>query len=419
MDAKLQFFRLAEKIRTGSLYIVEPNGTERCFGDPGAPLSARVIVRDNSFFRRVVTGGSLGVGESYVDSQWDVEGGRLADLFGVLFSNRLERQVRAEPLVRIVSGLSRLIHTPRFIKVSKRCISRHYDLSNEFFALMLDSSMTYSCGYQLSPSDSLHDMQQQKYALICDKLKINKGDRILDIGCGWGGMLVFAAKHYGASGVGITLSKRQVEFGRKLLAAEGLDKRVKIHLCDYRQIDGVFDRIVSIGMFEHVGLASYGLFMSKINRCLKTAGRGLLHTIGSTDDPEYRTDPWIDKYIFPGSRLPRLNEIVGAMDQRDFCVAHVENLKIHYAETLSRWQRNFVKNWPLIQRLDASYNDRFKRMWNYYLQVCEAGFRYGNMQVYQILFGNSKSWACPAHLQFSAKTAKMLVDRKLKLPQAV
>ena len=276
---------------------------------------------------------------------------------------------------------------------AQRDVRRHYNLGNDFFSLMLDPSMAYSCGYVRSPDDPLEVMQQQKYERIAQKLGLDRGGSLIDIGCGWGGLLAYVGKRYPqVRGLGITLSDEQAKFATERLKAEGLSERFQVAICDYRDISGSYDFVVSVGMFEHVGRASYPIFFSKMRRLLLSNGVALLHTIG-VEEPLWRTqDPWIDAYIFPGSRLPRLEELTHQARSEELAVGHVENLRPHYAITLNRWRENFERNWRRIQELDSRFDERFKRLWSYYLQVCEACFVDSTVELYQVLLCPRESW---------------------------
>lgn len=250
--------------------------------------------------------------------------------------------------------------------------------------------MTYSCGYQLRPTDDLETMQRQKYELICRKLALQPGESLIDIGCGWGGMLIYAAQNYGITGTGITLSNEQAALAKKRITEHGLDDKIKIEIRDYREIEGQYDKFVSIGMFEHVGKGNFAAFMEQAKALLKPHATGLLHTI-ATESSE-KVSPWLEKYIFPGVYIPQLHEIAREMRTAKLTIAHCENLKLHYAETLRHWRENFITNRETIAALSPMYNERFQRMWDLYLQSSEASFRYGSVQIYQILFFRDKQW---------------------------
>lgn len=403
MNSREAIFEILKEIKFGELRVVEPSGIERVFGGESPGPSAVWHIKNESLFDRLEDEASLALGESYMEGLWDVEDNKIADFMGIILANHLYEKVSEHLPLMAQLFWHRLTHSPRFLVSAKRQIHHHYDLGNDFFSLFLDQGMTYSCAYEKSPTDSLETMQDQKYKRISSKLGLKNGGRILDIGCGWGGMLSYAGRNFGElSGQGITLSAEQAAYAQKRLEAEGLADRMKIKVEDYRNTKGQYDYISSIGMFEHVGRTSYRNYIKRTADLLKKGGVGLLHTIGLTDPPRLRPDPWITKYIFPGSRLPRLDEIAGEMRKANLLVAHVENLKLHYAKTLRRWKNNFDRNAEKIRALSERYDDRFIRMWDYYLQTCEAGFQYTTLQLYQVLFTKGENWSLPMCLEFES-----------------
>lgn len=381
------FFELCGHITEGCLRITTPYGEILEFGDSSSRLQAHLSVKHKEFFQRILCGGALALGESYMDGSWEVEGGKLSDFFAIIWLNKLYEKIKEDLWFSLRIVLQQMRSNTILLHTAKRCVQHHYDLSNDFFALMLDPTMTYSCGYQLQPADTLEQMQQQKYSLISDKLQLQNCRALLDVGCGWGGMLIHAASRFPTlGGVGITLSENQLRLANQRMAERELSHRISAKLCDYRKMAGKFDRLVSIGMFEHVGKSCYPVFARQCARLLERGGLGLLHTIALTDPPWVKPDPWTNRYIFPGGRLPRLEEIINEMSKAQLVVNHVENLKPHYAETLKKWRVNFCRNQARIRLLGEAFNYRFMRMWDYYLQGAESGFRYGTLQVYQVLF---------------------------------
>lgn len=336
-----------------------------------------------------------------MDGEWDAENGRLADVLGVLLRNDLHTYVRGNMRLIARCAFQRFRSRPTSRRRSQSNVMEHYDLGNDFYESFLGPTMTYSCGYQRTPSDTLEDMQRQKYDRICQKLSLSKDDTLIDIGCGWGGMLIYAAKTYGISGTGITLSKEQQTWAVRKIAEEGLSEKITIALQDYRDVRGQFDKFVSIGMFEHVGKKNYGTFMRKAQTLLRPGGLGLLHTIGSTFPSHLPANEWVNRYIFPGGRIPRLQEMVQCMNQHDLTIGHVENLKMHYAETLHRWQEQFRANEGKVRALGSHFDNRFIRMWNFYLHGCEASFQHDRLQLYQILFCNGKTWTLPRRFDYA------------------
>jgi cyclopropane-fatty-acyl-phospholipid synthase len=293
----------------------------------------------------------------------------------------------------------RLRTVPTQLQNSRKNVQHHYDVGNAFYQRFLDPTLTYSCGYRLHESDTLEQMQLQKYELICRKLALQPGQSLVDIGCGWGGMLIYAAERYGISGTGITLSAEQAQLALERIEQRGLGDRIKIAIADYREMEGQFDKFVSIGMFEHVGKDSFATFMQQAFKLLKPTGTGLLHSIVTQSNE--RNGAWVDKYIFPGGYAPQLHELTQELWAAKLSVAHCENLKPHYAETMKRWAGNLVENRAEIAALDPRYNDSFLRMWYLYLQSFEASFRYGSLNVYQLLFYKGKQWQMDVPLNFS------------------
>lgn len=332
-----------------------------------------IKVHDSRLFRRVLAGGSMALGEAYMDGWWDSDA--LDEFFFRILNGNVNEKVRYTPTTIwnfLVASMRNLQSKARAFQVGER----HYDTGNELFKAMLDKRMVYSCGYWLK-SDNLDDSQEAKLDLICRKLDIKKGDRILDIGCGWGSFCRFAAKKYGAEVVGVTVSRRQFE-----LASEYCKEYpVEIRLQDYRDLNELFDYVVSIGMFEHVGKKNYRTFMEVVHRCLKPDGLQLLHCIGSNISVNM-TDPWINRYIFPNGMIPSSQQITNAAEGL-FILEDWHNFGPDYDKTLMAWHRNFSSHW---YELKTKYDNRFYRMWKYYLLVSAASFRARKNQLWQIVF---------------------------------
>ncbi|KPQ21367.1 cyclopropane fatty acyl phospholipid synthase [Halomonas sp. HL-93] len=316
--------------------------------------------------------GNLGLGESYMNGDWDAES--LDQFFYRLMRAQLHQRINPTQLV-YHSLRSRLINR-QSAKRAWEVGEKHYDLGNEFYAAMLDKRMTYTCGYW-KEATHLDEAQEAKLDLICRKLGLKPGMRVLDIGCGWGSFMAYAAEHYGVECVGLTISKEQAEFGKRLMKS-GLP--VEFRLQDYRDETEQFDRIVSIGMFEHVGHKNYREYMEVASRCLKDGGLFLLHTIGKNlfSTP---SDPWIDKYIFPNGELPTLGQIINASESL-FVVEDVHNFGSDYDKTLMAWHANFEANWPAFR---GRFDDTFYRMWRYYLLSCAGAFRARELQLWQFV----------------------------------
>lgn len=316
--------------------------------------------------------GNLGLGESYMKGEWDAE--RLDELFYRLMRAQLGQRIKPTQLV-YHSLRSRLLNR-QTAKRAWEVGEKHYDLGNDFYAAMLDQRMTYTCGYWKN-AKTLDEAQEAKLDLICRKLQLKPGMRVLDIGCGWGSFMAYAAEHYGVECVGLTISKEQAEFGQRLLK-KGLP--VEFRLQDYRKETEQFDCIASIGMFEHVGHKNYREYMSVVNRCLKDDGLFLLHTIGKNLSNTV-TDPWIDKYIFPNGELPTLGQIAEATEGL-FIIEDVHNFGADYDRTLMAWHHNFEMHWPTFK---AQFGERFYRMWRYYLLVCAGAFRAREIHLWQLV----------------------------------
>ncbi len=331
-----------------------------------------IQVHNQDFFQRVLADGSLGLGESYMDGWWDCE--RLDEFFCRILKAKLDRKVKQwKNLFPVIQAkLINLQTKSRAFHVGKH----HYDIGNELFRQMLDKRMIYSCGYWKN-AETLDEAQEAKLELICKKLGIEKGMKVLDIGCGWGGTAQYIAEKYGAEVLGITVSKEQVKCANEL--CKGLP--VKIRYQDYRCVNGKFDRVVSVGMFEHVGYKNYKRFMKLVRRCLTDDGLFLLHTIGGNVSV-VTTDPWITKYIFPNGMLPSARQICAAAEDI-FVLEDWHSFGADYEKTLMTWYGNFESAWNDLKKY---YDERFHRMWRYYLLSCAGAFRARENQLWQIVF---------------------------------
>lgn len=316
--------------------------------------------------------GNLGLGESYMNGDWEAQA--LDQFFYRLMRARLNRRVKSTQLMYYALR-ARLLNL-QSIKRAWQVGQEHYDLGNDFYAAMLDKRMTYTCGYW-KDATTLDAAQEAKLDLVCRKMGLEPGMKVLDIGCGWGSFMAYAAEHYGVECVGLTISTEQAEFGKRLMK-QGLP--VEFRLRDYREETETFDRVVSIGMFEHVGRKNYREFMEVANRCLKEDGLFLLHTIGK-NVASTPPDPWIDKYIFPNGEIPSFNRIAEAFNGL-FVLEDVHNFGADYDHTLMAWHDNFCENWP---RFREQYGEPFSRMWRYYLLSCAGAFRARELQLWQLV----------------------------------
>lgn len=331
-----------------------------------------VVVYDDRLFSRMLLRGTLGLGEAYLDGWWDSN--QLDATVTHALTARLDRAIGA--------NLSRFFSVLRAYFLNLQSKSRafvvgetHYDLGNDLYEAMLDKRMVYTCGYW-DNAQMLDAAQEAKLDLVCRKIGLEKGDKILDIGCGWGSFAKFAAERYGASVVGITVSEEQAALARE--RCRGLP--VEIRVQDYRDLHERFDHVVSLGMFEHVGVKNYNTYFEVVHRCLKDGGLFLLHTIGRNDSAP-ASDPWIETYIFPGGMLPSITQIGKALETR-FVMEDWHNFGADYDKTLMAWFRNFDVAWPTLRQ---KYGDRFYRRWKYYLLSCAGAFRARHTQLWQIV----------------------------------
>jgi cyclopropane-fatty-acyl-phospholipid synthase len=346
---------------------------EQCGVQINGTNSWDIRVFNDNLYARILREGSLGFGESYMERWWDVAD--LEELVYRLLSARLDERVRTWPdlLAYVGAILFNRQRCSRAFVVGER----HYDIGNDLYERMLDSRMIYSCAYWEN-AQTLEEAQRAKLELVFGKLAPKPGQRVLDVGCGWGGALAYAAQAYGVGGIGITISREQAEYARA--KCEGLP--IEILLQDYREMRGEFDHIYSIGMFEHVGAKNYRTYMQTMRRCLRPDGRFLLHTIGANHASARRAnDPWIEKYIFPNSKLPTEDQIMAAI-QGSFRVAARQAIGSHYVPTLRAWRANFERSWPALRK---TRDDVFFRMWEFYLSSSAATFRAKKNDVWQFL----------------------------------
>ena len=331
-------------------------------------------IKNPAFYKRVMVNGSLGLGESYMDGWWECA--QLDEMYNrMLRSPHIRGRAFVAYLLPYLRSLfGNLQKKTRAFQVGEE----HYDLGNDLYQAMLDERMVYTCGYWRN-ADNLNQAQCDKLELVCRKLDLQKGMRVLDIGCGWGSFAKYAAEKYAVEVVGVTVSKEQVQLGTS--HCRGLP--VKLRLQDYRDLNEKFDAIVSLGMFEHVGHKNHRIYMRAVERCLDSGGKFLLHTIGKNHS-RVGVDPWISKYIFPNGEIPSLRQISAALESL-MVIEDVHNFGADYDKTLMAWFNNFDNAWPQLRR---NYSERFYRMWKYYLHVCAGAFRARNLQLWQIVISN-------------------------------
>jgi cyclopropane-fatty-acyl-phospholipid synthase len=378
-DAMLDAW-LSRQIRRGDLTLTLPGQPPRQYGDGGSP-HVELTVTDPGFARRACLAPDLAVGEAYMDGTLTVAGDDLRGLFTLAMANR----AIADPVLwqRPMAALRTAVRHVRQWNPAGRSranVAHHYDLSAQLYDLFLDADRQYSCAYFERPDMTLDEAQAAKKAHIGKKLMLEPDMRVLDIGCGWGGLAITLARDWGARVTGITLSEEQHRLATDRVQAAGLSDRVEIRLRDYRAMTGTFDRVVSVGMFEHVGLPQYATYFRTIRDRLAPDGVALVHTIGRTARPQ-ATSAWLEKYIFPGGYVPSLSDVVPHVEGAGLVTADIEVWRLHYAETLRHWHDRFTAREAEARTL---YDDRFCRMWRYYLLACEMAFRLQDQGVFQI-----------------------------------
>jgi cyclopropane-fatty-acyl-phospholipid synthase len=377
MDRLLRFL-LRTFIRRGTFRVTTSRGTVLRFGDgSGSPVSVRFVTRASEW--GILLDPELQFGEAYMDGTFVVEEGTIADVLAVVLGQNSDVPHWARPQWFLRYLYRRLQQfNPR--KRSRRNVAHHYDLDGRLYSLFLDADRQYSCAYFEHPGQSLDDAQLAKKRHLAAKLLLTREQRVLDIGCGWGGLGLYLAEIAGAKVTGVTLSKEQHAVANARANEKHLSDRARFELRDYRDVEGPFDRIVSVGMFEHVGVGHYETFFNKCAKLLDRDGVMVLHSICRSEGPNV-TNPWIAKYIFPGGYIPSLSEVVPVIERSGLLVTDIEILRLHYAETLKAWRERFLAHRTEVERI---YDRRFVRMWEFYLASSEMAFREQNMMVMQI-----------------------------------
>jgi cyclopropane-fatty-acyl-phospholipid synthase len=370
---------LQRLIRTGTLTLVAPDSRSYIFGQ-GAP-SVAIRIADWAAVRRLFLNPDLAIGEAYMDGALVVESGSIYDFLALCLTNLSQSGghwiQRARALTRRF-GRRVAQHNP--VSAARANVAHHYDLSDTLYKLFLDADRQYSCAYYLSSDDTLERAQEQKKQHLAAKLLLHPGQRVLDIGSGWGGLAVYLARAASVDVTGVTLSTEQHRYSSRRAEEAGMANRVRFLFKDYRHETGRYDRIVSVGMFEHVGVGHYREYFEKVRDLLTDDGVALIHMIGSADGPG-AAHPWIRKYIFPGGYTPALSEVVPAIERAGLYITDIEVLRLHYAETLKAWRQRFSVN---RDHVAAIYDQKFCRMWEFYLAGCEAGFRHSGLVNFQI-----------------------------------
>ena len=368
-------------VRTGTLKVIDADGKTHVFaGKPGGP-DVTMRLTDPSLYRKLFFNPELNAGEAYMDGRLSFENSTLRDFLTLFSINRLS--LAAHPMQKVLRKVS--LGLKRFqqanpIGQAQKNVAHHYDLGNDFYKLFLDEGMQYSCAYFLNDNESLEQAQQNKLRLIAAKLNLKPGLKILDIGSGWGDMALYLARLENVDVTGVTLSKEQHALSNEKAKRLGLADRVRFRLQDYREVPERFDRIVSVGMFEHVGVRHYDEFFAKVNALMTDDGVMLLHSIGHMSPPG-TASPWMRKYIFPGAYSPALSEVFTSVEQASLWVTDLEFLRLHYAKTLNHWWRRFEANRSKVAQM---YDERFCRMWEFYLVSAEMMFQTGSQLVFHM-----------------------------------
>ena len=377
----MQLARYLNKLfQKDGFLLIDANSNKYIIGTPKNNKPITVKILDKKLHYKLFFRPDLYFGEAYSNGDIQIENGSLTDFLDIALMNIGRGELNFfSMLINKLYGSYRYLTNFNFIKKSKMNVAHHYDLSDDLYSLFLDPKKQYSCGYFINENDTLEDAQNNKIQHIIKKLNIKPNQKVLDIGCGWGSLAIDIAKSNNCEVTGITLSENQFNYCVKKAKKLNLENQVTFKLIDYRQLDEKFDRIVSVGMFEHVGRKFYKKFFKKIDNLLKDDGVSLVHTIGSVNPPR-DPHPWITKYIFPGGYTPSLSEVVTPVQKAGLIVSDIEVLKLHYSHTLRHWKENCIKN--KIQIINM-FDEKFFRMWEFYLASCESAFKWGDQVVYQ------------------------------------
>lgn len=368
-------------ISKGNLAVTDAAGVTYHFGDnTGEPVHLRFT--SSKWERLVALDPALKLGEAYMEGGFEFVKGDIYKLLEIIFESTgpiAENQMWMKAMSFIRTATKRFVQM-NTLKRSASNVQHHYDLSGKLYDLFLDPDRQYSCAYFQTPDTDLNEAQLAKKRHLAAKLQVNKGEKLLDIGCGWGGLGLYFARVLGADVTGVTLSHEQFGIANQRAKALGLENRAKFLLEDYRNLNAQFDKIVSVGMFEHVGIGHFKEYFDHVKRLLKPDGRFVLHSIGRSGEPG-ATNPWIAKYIFPGGYIPSLSEVIPVIERSGLIITDIEILRLHYAETLKAWRQSFLTHWDEAKAL---YDERFCRMWDFYLAASESAFRWQGMMVFQI-----------------------------------
>jgi len=377
----MQLARFLNKLfKKDGFFLIDANSKKYIIGSPENKNPIVLKVLDKKLHYKLLFRPDLYFGEAYSEGNIIIENGTLSDFLNLALMNIGRGELNFfSQFINKISGSYRYLTNFNFIKKSKMNVAHHYDLSDDLYDLFLDPKRQYSCGYFRNENDSLETAQNNKIQHIIKKLNIKPNQKVLDIGCGWGSLAIDIAKSTNCEVTGITLSKNQFDYCKKKAKELNLENQVTFKLIDYRELNEKFDRIVSVGMFEHVGRKFYKKFFKKVENLLNDNGISLIHTIGSVNPPR-DPHPWITKYIFPGGYTPSLSEVTTPIEKAGLIVSDIEVLKLHYSHTLRHWKENCIKNKAKIIEM---FDERFFRMWEFYLAGCEIAFKWGDQVVYQ------------------------------------
>jgi cyclopropane-fatty-acyl-phospholipid synthase len=377
----MQLARFLNKLfKKDGFILIDANSKKYIIGTPESQNPIILKILNKKLHYKLLFRPDLYFGEAYSDGHIEFENGTLTDFLNLALMNIGRGQLNFfSKFLNRLSGSYRYLTNFNFIKKSKMNVAHHYDLSDDLYDLFLDPKKQYSCGYFKNENDNLETAQNNKIQHIIKKLNLQPNQKVLDIGCGWGSLAIDIAKSTNCEVTGITLSKNQFEYCKNKASELNLENQIKFKLIDYRELNEKFDRIVSVGMFEHVGRKFYKKFFKQIEKLLSKEGVSIIHTIGSVNPPG-DPHPWITKYIFPGGYTPSLSEVTTPIEKAGLIVSDIEVLKLHYSHTLRHWKENCIKNKAKIIEM---FDERFYRMWEFYLTGCEIAFKWGDQVVYQ------------------------------------
>ena len=366
--------------KKGGFVLIDANSKKYIIGSPdkSKPLTLKLLNKDLHY--KLLINPDLYFGEAYMDGSLVIENGSISEFLELAFQNIGRGEINSFGyILKKIKGTFRYLTNFNFVKRSKENVAHHYDISDDLYEIFLDSKRQYSCGYFKNDNDTLETAQQNKINHIVKKLNIKSNQKVLDIGCGWGHLAIEIAKQSKCEVTGITLSENQYRYANAKAKEYNLENQVQFKLCDYRNLKEKFDRVVSVGMFEHVGRKFYKTFFKQVNHLLKHNGLALIHTIGSINEPR-DPQPWISKYIFPGGYTPSMSEVVGPIEKSGLIISDLEVLRMHYAHTLKNWKERCITN---KSKITSMFDEKFFRMWEFYLASCEMVFKWGDQVVFQ------------------------------------